>query len=152
MPLLLQSMLTGARGQARRYGLRIVLAAAALLVASMGCAALAVAAFLFLAERMAAPAAAAVTGGGMLVVAGLATLTIVLLGRGASHGPNSPAAAGESTGGSAASDLVALARMAEAAISRDARSETPLFALVALLAGCALGASPELRRAIDKMS
>jgi hypothetical protein len=45
----------------------------------------------------------------------------------------------------AIADLVAVA---EAAIARDARSEAPRFAVIALLAGCVLGASPSLRKTL----
>jgi hypothetical protein len=124
MPLFLRPVLAGARHQVRAYCVRILLAAVAALVAAMGLAMLVGSAFLSLAEGMSAQAAAAVTGGGLLAAAVLLALIAPRLGRGRPR------------------------RRPAAAIGRDARSETAGFVLTALLAGCAVGASPEFRRAI----
>lgn len=148
---LLDAVLAGARSRARRYCLRVLLAALAGLVALMGLVMLVGGAFLRLAECMAAPAAAAVTGGGLLVAAGLIALTARLLRRGRSLKPAGAAAARGRTDGSTAA-ITALLAGAEAAIERDARAETPSFAIMALLAGCAIGASPALRRAIADLA
>ena len=134
MQMLLHHALAGARGVVRRYRLSVVLGAVAALVATMGLAMLVAGVFLLLAESMAAPAAAAMTGGGLVAVAGLIGLAVWLLGRTRSR--RRPAA---TNGTSGIIDLVG------AAIAADARSETPLFAVAALLAGCAIGASPQLR-------
>jgi hypothetical protein len=107
-------------------------------------------AFLLLTETMAAPVAAAVTGGGLLVTAGLMALVAMFLRRARSRRQNCGAETRKSTTGSA-SCVADLLDAAEAAIDRDARSEIPLLALMALLAGCAIGTSPELRRAIGRI-
>lgn len=147
MPLLLDAVLAGAPARRRRFRLRILLAALAGLIAVMGLVMLVGAAFLRLAECMSASTAASIVGGGLLVTAGLIALTARLLRCGRSPNPAGDAAAHERTNGTAAT-IAALLSAAEAAIERDARSKTPHFAVMALLAGCAVGASPELRRVI----
>ena len=146
MPALLRALLEGARHQVRRYCLHILLVAVAALIAMMALAMLVGGAFLSLADSMPAPAAAAVTGGGLLAAAALIALIAPRLSRGRSRRP-AAAATHESTGGSI-SALADHLEAAAAAIGRDGRSEAPGFAVMALLAGCAIGASPELRRVI----
>jgi hypothetical protein len=124
MPLLLRRLLAGARRRVRVYCARMLLAAIAALVAAMGFAMLAGSAFLSLADSMSAQAAAAVTGGGLVAAAALLAVIAPRLGRERSR--LRPAA--ENT--------------------RDGRSEAAGLALTALLAGCAFGASPDLRRVI----
>jgi len=146
LPSLVDVALAGARGRLRRYRLRLLLTALAGLVAIMGLAMLVGGAFLRLAACMTAPAAAAVTGGGLLIAAGLIALTARLLRRGRSRRPVRAPPPG---GNAAIADLLGAA---EAAIARDAQSETPSFAVTALLVGCAIGASPELRRALADLA
>ncbi|MBY0431282.1 MAG: phage holin family protein [Rhodospirillales bacterium] len=139
-------MLADLRDDVRRYALHILLAALAALVATLGFVMLMVSAFLRLGESMAAPAAAAVTGGIVLVLAGLIALAAQRFGHGTSR-KRVPETARPSVTDSA-SGIAELLIAAEAAIGADARSKTPRFALMALLAGCAIGASPRLRRAL----
>ena len=146
MSALPASLLTDARAAMRRYGLRILLAALAALVGTFGLAMLVGSAFLWLAECMTAPAAAAVTGAGLLVAAGLIALTAALLGRRRSRRTTSKATDGGAAG--IANTLAAL----QTAIGRDVRADAPTMALAALLAGCAIGASPRLRRAIAALA
>jgi hypothetical protein len=138
---LLPFVLAGARTKVRSYCLYIALAFLAGLVALMGVVMLVGSAFLSLAEIMTAPAAAAVTGGGLLVVAGLIALTVGLLSRGRRRRPASKAASGTAA-------LAELLAAAEAAIARDACSKAPRFAIIALLTGCVIGASPTLRKTL----
>jgi hypothetical protein len=146
MPSVLDAVLAaGARVQVRRYCLHILLLALAGLVAVMGFAMLVAGIFLRLAECMTMASAAAVTGGGLLLAAGLVALTAWLLSRRAARPALGAAAAPDWANGSAAV-IAELLVAAEAAIQRDARAESPRFAILALLAGCALGASPKLRR------
>jgi len=140
MPSLLRCVVADAQSELRRHRWRIVLAAVAALLAAMGLAMLAGGAFLLLAESMATAAAAAVTGGGLLAVAGLLALAA----------PRSLKPAGDAT--DSASAIADLVGAAAAAIDRDAHSETPRFALLAVLAGCAVGASPQLRRVIADLA
>jgi hypothetical protein len=142
IPSLLDVALSGGRDRLRGLYLRVLLVVLAGLVAALGLAMLAGSAFLALAVCMTAPAAAAVTGGGLLVAAGLIVLGARLLRRRRSRRPTR----GPTT--SAAAAIADLLSAAEAAIARDARAETPSFAVTALLIGCAIGASPQLRRAI----
>jgi len=135
----LLSVLAGASVDGRRCCRRIIPALIAALVAVMGLAMLVGAAFFALAERMPASIAAAVTGGGLLAVAGLIGLIAWLVERGR------PTNAGSSTPANGLADLL---RAAATAISRDAHEQAPQFAAIALLAGCALGASPRLRRVL----
>ena len=137
-------MLSDLRDDMRRYCLRILLAALAALVATLGLVMLVVSAFLRLTESMAAPVAAAVTGGIVLVLAGLIALAAHWLSRGTRRKRSTAAAPPSITG--SASSIADLFLVADAAIHADARSESPRFALIALLAGCAIGASPKLRR------
>jgi hypothetical protein len=143
MPLLVQFVLSGAEEKARRSCLRVLLAAIALFVATMGLVLLVASVFLLLTDKMAIPAAAAVTGGGLLAAAGLIALAVLLLNRRGSRRTAMPKPAETD-----ATNLADLLRAAEAAIGRDARSDPPLFPLLALLAGCAIGASPRLRRVL----
>ena len=77
-----------------------------------------------------------------MVLAGLAAFGTRWVG---ARSEPKPAASPEATSGDL-SGLIGLIATLEAAIDADARSERPRFALVALTAGCALGASPRLRR------
>jgi len=74
----------------------------------------------------------------LLVAAGLIALIAQLLRH---------ARPRRSTNGDAAA-IAELLAAAEAAIGRGARAEAPTIAIMALLAGCALGASPQLRRVL----
>jgi predicted cation transporter len=140
--LLLPFVWAEARTEVRGYCLHIALAVLAGLVGLMGVVMLVGSVFLRLAETMTAAAAAAVTGGGLLVIAGLIALTVGLLSRARRRRPlRKPA-----NGGMAA--IAELLAAGEAAIARDARSEAPRFAIMALLAGCVLGASPSLRKTL----
>lgn len=136
---LLLSVLTGASVEGQRCCRRIVPAVIAVLVAMAGVTMLVAAVFFGLAERMPASMAAAVTGGGLLVVAVLIGLIAWLLERGRPPATASP---------SSANGLTDLLSAAATAISRDARDQAPQLAVIALLAGCALGASPRLRRVL----
>jgi len=139
------------RERVRRYCIGIVLAVLAAVIATTGLAMLAVSTFLYLADSMTTQAAAAVTGGGLLIVAGLVALAARLLGRSRSGRSTGGAPAREPTGSStpAIEDLLA---SVETAIARELRSEAPGLALIALLTGCAIGASPQLRRAIADLA
>jgi hypothetical protein len=145
LPLLLPFVLAEARtevqGHLRSYGLHIALAVLAGLIGLMGAVMLVGSAFLRLAETMTAAEAAAITGGGLLVVAGLIALIVGLLSRRRVRRP-----AAQATGGVAA--IAEVLAVAEAAITRHARAEAPRFAVIALLAGCVLGASPSLRKTL----
>ena len=132
-------MLADLRATLRRYCLRLALICFAAVVAAIGMSMGAFAAYLRLAEIMAAPWAAALTGSAALVLAGLAACSTRWVG---ARSDPKPAASPEASPG----DLSGLLATLEAAIDADARSERPRFALVALTAGCALGASPRLRR------
>jgi len=142
---LLAAMGARARDRVRHFGISILLAALAALIATMGLAMLVGSAFLCLADSMTAPAAAAVTGGGLLVAAGCVAATARLLSHSRSH---------RSTGGAAAREdgIANVLASVETAISRTAQAEAPGLALIALLAGCAIGASPSLRRAIAELA
>lgn len=48
--------------------------------------------------------------------------------------------------------MAELLAAAEAAIARDARAEAPMFALLALVAGSAIGVSPTLRRILADLA
>lgn len=133
------SVLAGASVDGRRCRRRIVPALIAAFVAVMGLAMLVGAAFFGLAERMPASLAAAVTGGGLLAMAGLIGLIAWLLDRAR------PAVAASSPPASGFADLLSAAATA---IGRDAHEQAPQFAVIALLAGCAVGASPRLRRVL----
>jgi hypothetical protein len=146
IPSLLDTLLADARPAVQRHCLRILLVILAVFVATFGLVMLVGGAFLWLAESLSAPTAAAVTGGGLLVVAGLIALAALLIGRGRRR-----RSMRKSTNGSASGIADLLAAM-EAAIGRDARAEAPGFALIALLVGCAVGASPRLRRAIADLA
>lgn len=141
-------MLAELRDGVRRCCIHIALAAAAAFVASIGLIMLVVGAHLHLAAQMPAPAAAAVTGGALLILAGLIALIARRFGRSTSRKP----AAGVASPKNGAMDIAGLAIAAEAAITADARSPTPRLALVAVLVGCAIGASPRLRRAIADLA
>lgn len=141
-------MLADLRDGVRRCCVRIVLAIAAAFVASIGLIMLVVGAHLHLAAQMPAPAAAAVTGGVLLILAGLMALIARQVGRGA---PRKPVGGTAPPRGGAAG-IAELAMAAEAAIAADARSPAPRLALVAVLVGCAIGASPRLRRAIADLA
>lgn len=142
IPPLVVPALTGAQGEFHRHCRRIALTAVAAITAIMGSAMLVGAAFLHLAETIPAPTAAMVVGAGLLVIAGIIAAAAMLPGR-----ANSRPAMGNPPDDRAAK-MANILVAAEAAINRDARSETPLLALSALVAGCALGASPQLRRAL----
>jgi hypothetical protein len=147
MRSLLACVRADARDRVRRYSIGLLLAALAALIATTGLAMLVGSAFLCLAESMTVQAAAAVTGGGLLVAAGLVAVTARLLSRSRSRRSTGGAAARESTGGNT-TGIADLLASVETAIGRGARSEAPGLALMALLAGCAIGASPSLRQAI----
>jgi hypothetical protein len=144
----LTSMLAGARCELRRSCRRLLLTAIAALVAVMGFVMLVGSLYLRLAESMSAPTAAAVTGGGLLVLAGVIALTTLLIRREAAPQPCPVAAPVAAAAPSKISALTDLLAAAEVAIDRDAHAETQVFPLLALLAGCAVGASPQLRRTL----
>ncbi len=142
MPSLLDALLAGPRATVRGLCRGILLAALAMFVATLGLVVLVGSVFLWLAESMTMPAAAALTGGGLLVVAGLIGVAALLVGRGRSRRSRRKSSNGSASG--IADLMVAM----EAAIGRDVRANAPGVALIALLTGCAIGASPRLRRVI----
>ena len=146
MRLLLDSVRV--RDGVGRYCIGILLAVLAALIATTGLAMLAVSAFLCLAVSMTTQAAAAVIGGGLLIAAGLVAVAARLLRRSRSTG----GATSRESRGPSAPGIAALLASVETAIGREARSEGPGLALMALLAGCAIGASPSLRRAIADLA
>jgi hypothetical protein len=138
---LIASLLKGAGvgeaiGRLRRH---LLLTAAITAAAFAGGGMLTAGGFLYLAEAIGAPAAAVTAGAGLLAVAGLLALTGQVRRRTMMRATAQPA--------EAAPDVPALLAAVEAAIRRDARSEMPLFALAALLAGCAV-ASPQVREVL----
>lgn len=124
----------------RQFFLFILCAAIGGLAAAMGFILLVGSAYLWFTQVMTAAAAAATTGGALLVFAGLATLVAARLGR---ADPPAPASG---------NDVGTLLCAVQAAIAQDARSDTPVFALLALLAGGAVGASPHLRQVMGKLA
>jgi len=136
---LLAGVLADARGRWRRYCLRVAAGALAGLVAAMGLALLVGSAVLGLASAMTPGSAAAVTGGSLLVAAGLIVLAARLLRRRRRRSIGAPA------GDRAIAELLSAM---EDALGDGVRSEAPSLAAAALLVGCAIGASPELRRAL----
>jgi hypothetical protein len=140
-------MLADLRATFRGYCLRLVLVALAGVVTIIGLSLLALGAVLGLAEIMVAPWAAALTGAAALVLAGLAMFATRWVGGRSTPKPArtpTPAPSGAAPG--EISSLVGLFDTLEEAIAADARSQHPRFAVLALAAGCALGASPRLRR------
>jgi len=137
----LLSLLAGAHLAGQRCRRRLVLAATVAVIATLGLTMLAVGGFLRLAEVMPAPTAAMVMGGAVLAVAGLIALIGCLLVR-------RPAAPSRSANDRPADLLLA----AVTAIGRDATRHAPQLALLALVAGTAIGASPRLRKALADLA
>ncbi len=146
MPSLLDTVLAGTGAAVQRLCVRILLTVLAVFVATCGFVVLVGSAFLWLSESLSTQVATAVTGGGLLAAAGLIALAALLVGRGRLRRPTL-----KSTEGSTSRITDLLAAM-ETTMGRDASANAPGVALIALLVGCAVGASPGLRRAIADLA
>ena len=136
---MMRRMLNGVAAEIRRWCRQLWLRLIAVLMAAMGLVMLMVSLFLTLRESMTPPVAAGLIGGVFLGIAGLIVVGAPLLGRSRSDRP---------VRGEAPREPVDVLALAVAAIGRDIRSDIPILAIAALVSGCVLGSSPELRRVL----
>lgn len=136
---MMRRMLNGVATEIRRWRRQLWLKLMVALMAAMGLVMLMVSLFYTLQESMTPPVAAGVIGGALLGIAGLIAVVAPLLDRNRSDRP---------VRGEAPREPVDALALAVAAIGRDIRSDIPVLALAALVSGCVLGSSPELRRVL----